>query len=77
MTIFHILWIIGLLVYQIGIYIPRVRAYKQKDRVTLVALSGDIFLELTTWVFWQLAPLESCSHLLTTRYLVGQAGSEQ
>ena len=56
MNIFHILWIIGLLVYQIGIYIPRVRAYKQKDRVTLVALSGDIFLELTTWVFWQLAP---------------------
>ena len=56
MSIFHVLWIIGLLVYQIGIYIPRVRAYKQKDRVTLVALSGDIFLELTTWVFWQLAP---------------------
>ncbi|MCP4140788.1 MAG: isoprenylcysteine carboxylmethyltransferase family protein [Chloroflexi bacterium] len=56
MNIFHLLWIIGLLIYQIGIYIPRVRDYKGKERVTLVALSGDIVLELTTWVFWQLAP---------------------
>mgnify|MGYP005631789757 FL=1 len=56
MSIFDALWIIGLLVYQIGIYIPRVRSYKVKKRVTLVALPGDIFLELSTWVFWQLAP---------------------
>ncbi|MBT3339070.1 MAG: isoprenylcysteine carboxylmethyltransferase family protein [Anaerolineae bacterium] len=56
MNIFHIIWIIGVLVYQIGIYIPRVRDYKRKERVALVALPGDIFLELTTWVFWQFAP---------------------
>ncbi len=56
MSIFSALWIIGLLIYQVGIYTPRVRDYKRKKRVTLVALPGDIFLELTTWVFWQLAP---------------------
>jgi len=56
MGIFDAIWIIGLLIYQIAIYIPRVREYKGKKRVTLVAKPGDVFLELSTWVFWQLLP---------------------
>ena len=56
MSIFDVIWIIGLLIYQIAIYIPRVREYKAKKRVALVARPGDIILELSTWVFWQLIP---------------------
>ncbi len=56
-TIFEIIFLVGLIIYFFGVYIPHARYYKKQKTVTDWYRTQDLVLDFSTYLVWQIIPV--------------------